>query len=249
MNQIVERKLADRRTQQPEGECSYASVVAALPGGTAGGPGLVEHCSSPGRGKEDRKEDNYWRCRRALRLRPIGPGNVKEEVLKFMEDHLKLSSYFIESVGPFTAQRVPYGPAAKIKDEVIVSYHSTDVRDAVKAAAKNLAGKGRDFGVRLELPNHLKSAMKALQSVSYELKTKFPEARRNVLFDDETMDLVLDFCTREGEPWKRLNSAQASARKKKKPAESGSKSSLRDGELESLLDGSEEEEEHGINCG
>ena len=111
-----------------------------------------------------------------------------------MREHLGLSEFFLQSVGPFTVQRVPFGPAAHIKGEAIVTYQSTDVRDAVKGAARNLAGKGQDYGVRLELPNHLKSTMKALQAVSYELKTKFPQARRNVLFDDEAQDLVLDFC-------------------------------------------------------
>ena len=140
-----------------------------------------------------RREDRYWECRRALRLRPIVPGtNLEEAVREYMIEHLKLSDSFMDSIGPFSARRIPFGPAAKVKNEVLVPYQSTDVRDAVKSAARNLAGKGSDFGVRLEVPDHLKSAMKALQAMSFEIKQKYPSARRNVLFDDESQDLVLD---------------------------------------------------------
>ena len=59
---------------------------------------------------------------------------------------------------------------------------STDIRDAVKGAARNLAGMGSDYGMRLELPNHLKSTMKMLQAVvSFELKTRFPLSRRKLV--------------------------------------------------------------------
>ena len=139
---------------------------------------------------------------------------------KFMTEHLGLSPLFMESVGHFSVQRLPFGPSAKIQNEAVVTYLSTDVRDAVKSAARNLAGKGSSYGIRLELPNHLKSAMKALQAVSFEIKTKFPAARRNVLFDDETPDLVLDFATSEGQPWRRMSSAQRILRKKKSSDES-----------------------------
>ena len=108
-----------------------------------------------------KREEDYWRCRRALRLRPIAESDPSEEVKKFMSVHLGLSDSFIDSVGSFEARRVPYGPAAKIKQEVIVTFHSTDVRDTVKGSARNLAGKGKEFGIRLELPNHLKSSTKA----------------------------------------------------------------------------------------
>ena len=161
---------------------------------------------------EKKREEDYWQCRKKLRLRPIGPGDPVTEVKKFMTEHLGLSPLFMESVGHFSVQRLPFGPSAKIQNEAVVTYLSTDVRDAVK------------------------SAMKALQAVSYEIKTKFPMARRNVLFDDETLDLVLDFATSEGQPWKRMSSAQAILRKKRRPDES--KVTLGDGEIDALLDDS-----------
>ena len=151
----------------------------------------------------------------------------------------------MDSIGPFSARRIPFGPAAKVKNEVLVSYQSTDVRDAVKSAARNLAGKGSDFGVRLEVPDHLKSALKALQAMSFEIKQKYPSARRNVLFDDESQDLVLDFSVAEGNPWRRMSATQAKERKKKMPGPND-KLALDDNEVDSILDrpvarGSDEE--------
>ena len=238
VNSIVDQRLANcMRGEQEVGvlsdqvgpKSSYAAATASSLGKAMSGPSAAV---SPAK----RKEDSYWRCRRTLRLRPIGQGDPTKEVINFITTHLNLDEHFMEAIGPIHVQRVPFGPAAQIKNEAIVTFISTDVRDAVKGAARNLAGKGRDYGVRLELPNHHKSAMKALQAVSYELKTRYPAARRNVLFDDATMDLVLHFCLVEGGPWKRMTSAQAARRKGGKASEGRGKQALEDGELEALLD-------------
>ena len=202
VNMIVERKLASREAESSRAEVVQPSYAAAA----ALNAGVQRAWPKQPVSREKRKEESYWTCRRALRLRPISLGNAEDQVKEFMTKHLGLSDTFMDSVGPFTVQRVPFGPAARVKDEVVVTYRSTDVRDAVKGSAKNLAGKGRDYGVRLELPNHLKSAMKAIQAVSFDIKSKFEGERRNVLFDDGTLDLVLDFCIGEGKPWKRITS-------------------------------------------
>ena len=60
--------------------------------------------------------------------------------------------------------------------------------------------------------------MKALQTLSYDLKQKHSGARRNVLFDDDNFDLVLDFSVGEGQPWRRVTSDQARKRNEKSPA-------------------------------
>ena len=75
--------------------------------------------------------------------------------------------------------------------------------------------------------------MKDLQPVSFNIKKKHPAARRNVLFEDATMDLVLDFCVNEGAPWRRITSRQARTRQRK----SGGPSSraVDNAELDKLL--------------
>ena len=187
------------------------------------------------------KEENYWQCRRALRLRPIAvsrEGNDIEAVTDFMRSHLKLDDQFLDSLGPFSVRRIPAGPGAKVKGEAVVTFDSVEASDAVRRSARNLAGKGQEYGIRLELPNHLKTAMSALQAVSYEIKQKFPGSRRNVLFDDDALDLVLDFSTAEGQTWRRMTSQQARDRKKK--SASTSKFALESEEIDALLDGGDE---------
>ena len=80
--------------------------------------------------------------------------------------------------------------------------------------------------------------MNDLQAVSYDIRQKYPGSRRNVLFDDAEMDLVLDFSTAEGQPWRRMTSLQARERKKK--SSSRGKFALESGEIDELLDGEQD---------
>ena len=167
----------------------------------------------------DRKDRDYWTCRRSLRLRPIdgGQGDIKDAVATFLSESLKMDSVTIKSLGDYAVEIVPHGPKTKHKKEVIVRFQTVDARDIVKGSAPNLAGCGPDVGVRLEVPNFLKASMKALQSLSYDLKQKHHSARRNILFEDDSLDLVLDFCLGEGQKWRRVTAEQARGRAKKAP--------------------------------
>ena len=226
------------------GDCPL-TYAAMLNKGSLGGAKVTRT-----RMRSGRREENYWRCRKSLRLRPIinDGGTDLEAVEAFLEEHLKLDRNFMRDAGPMTIRRVPSGPGSKIKNEMIVAFDSVDTRDVVKRAARNLAGKGQEYGVRLELPDHLKSAMGALQSVSYEIKQKFAGAKRNVLFDDSRMDLVLDFAVEEGKPWRRMTSGQAVERKRKSADKAG-KFGLEAGEIEELLDDGREELDEEAGAG
>ena len=246
VNSLVDKKLAglpapEVAMDRDGAGTSYASALLRV----SPGAGKLE---SPGPATAlNRKENAYWQCRRALRLRPVGKGEIIKAVKNYMSEHLGLTDEFIESLGHFKAVRVPAGPSAKVQGEAVVTFSSTEARDAVKSSARNLAGKGQDFGVRLEVPNHLKSSLSALQAASYEIKQKHSQARRNVLFNDDCMDLVLDFCLEEGKAWKRMTSSQAK-QMKKKITSSRDRLTLDDEELNRLLDGgtSEDEEEEEI---
>ena len=76
----------------------------------------------------------------------------------------------------------------------------------VRSSATNLAGHSPEVGICLEIPTSFKAAMRALQSVSCKIEVKRPGARRNVLFNEDTLNLALDFYLREGKPWKRIGS-------------------------------------------
>ena len=112
-----------------------------------------------------------------------------------------------------------------------------EVRDAVKRAAKELAGQ-KDAGVRLEIPYSLQPSLKALEAVSYHLKQKNPGLRRNIKFDDQQMDLVLDFNpdpeNRDG--WRTVTAAQALEMKKKIKTTSGKSVTITDDELSGMMD-------------
>ena len=85
-----------------------------------------------------------------------------------------------------------------------------------------------------EIPNHLKANMKALQSLSFSIKSKHSGAKRNILFDDDALDLVMDFCLGEGQPWKRVTARQAKL-KTKNTGTGGPGFRVQDGELDLIL--------------
>ena len=183
---------------------------------------------------EERKERDYWISRKSLRLRPIDclASESRSAVRDFMLDNLKMDRSTVDSLGEFAVSLVPHGPKTKHKKEAIVRFHTVEARDIVRGSAANLAGSGPDVGVRLEVPNHLRPAMKALQSLSYNLKQKHTGARRNVLFDDDSLNLVLDFSLGDGQPWKRVTAEQA--RKRSSNPSSGFR--VGEGELDDILD-------------
>ena len=142
-------------------------------------------------------------------------------------------------MGCISIKKVPQAPGSKskVRGETIVVFATVEIRDAVKRAAKELAGDP-DAGVRLEVPFHMQGSLKALESVSYNLKKKKPNMRRNIKFDDATMSLVLDFNTDPlavGSVWRRVTPEQA-LQMKGKFGSQGQTSDISNKELEDLLD-------------
>ena len=209
---------------------TYASAVSSFRKATPTSLNVPIITQSP----VDKKTNDYWRARQVLRLRPIKEGDEHEEVTKFMKDYLKIDSQLIARLGDFVVERVPFGPKSKQQHEAIVRFATVEARDIVRGSASNLAGHGTDVGVRLEVPNHLKSHMAALQKISYEIKTKNPGSKRNVLYDDNALDLVLDFSQGEGQTWRRITARQAKI-KSKGVASVGGRSDVRDEELDKIL--------------
>ena len=67
------------------------------------------------------------------------------------------------------------------------------------------------------MPDHLKSNFRHLDRVCFRLKSKYPNLRRSIKFDDEALDLVADFKLDDWKPWQRITPEEA---KQSKPAES-----------------------------
>ena len=209
---------------------TYASALASLP--PSGGPSFRSM---------DRKELDYMRARKSLRLRPVSGKADRASAVAFMQKYLKIDSGTIDRLGDFSVAAVPFGQKAKYKEEILVAFPTVEARDVVRSAASNLAGLGSDYGVRLEVPNHLRSSMRALQAISFEIKTKHVGSRRNVLYDDDSMQLVLDFSLGEGKPWRRVTAVQAMAKKRNEPE---AKSTVDDRELDDILGRGDDHEEH-----
>ena len=228
---------------------SYASALGSCPSAT--GPAASFRTAASSFAVEstlEKRNRHYWKARKTLRLRPIADGNETELVKQFMKTHLKLDLSTVERLGPLVVTRVPFGPKSKFKEECMVLFDSVEARDIVRGAASNLAGSSQDVGIRLEIPHHLRAAMRALQSVSFDIKTKHKDARRNILYDDDRLELVLDFSVGEGKPWRRLYSDQAMARRKGRGAMAVA--ALDEAELDEILGGGvEESDEEGVARG
>lgn len=154
----------------------------------------------------------YWKARRSLRLWPVkGDGDdLRVELQRFLSQRLRLGEDVVMDTINCSLRRIPAAPRKKngIKDEVTVEFPSVELRDVVRGAAYNLAGQ-KEAGIRLEIAHHLVANFNALSSASFRLKNKHPNCKRNIKYDDENFDLVLDFKTSEDARWRKLRPQQA----------------------------------------
>ena len=159
------------------------------------------------------RDMRYWRSRKSLRIWPVN-GRTEEELLNgavgFLHDRLKLDEGMLTPKDKFAVRRIAQVLRSTIKDEVCVVFPSMELRDIAKGNAFNLAGD-KAAGVRLEISHHLRKFFQALQTASYRLRKKFTECKRNVRFDDEKADLVLDFKTSPTSNWRKLRPSEAKA--------------------------------------
>ena len=158
----------------------------------------------------DRKDESYWRARRSLRMWPIlGSGEaLRASLVDFLVEKLKMDRDVAVDVDECVVRRVPTTRASKLEGEVIVEFPTIAIRDAVRGSAYNLAGQ-TGVGIRLEIPNHLMNNFRALNQAGYRLKQRYPLCRRNVKFDDEVCNLIMDFRTTVDGTWSRLRPEQA----------------------------------------
>ena len=153
----------------------------------------------------------YWKARRCLRIWPVHGDNnnsLHDNALTFLTEKLKMDVLMLQPTTKIQVRRVVNGPRPNVKNEVCVEFATVELRDIARSAAFNLAGQG-SVGLRLEIPHHLRNNFQALQNASYKLRQKYPDCKRNLRFDDERADLVLDFKTSENENWRKLRPAEA----------------------------------------
>ena len=107
-------------------------------------------------------------------------------------------------------------PRNKNKDEYIAVFENKHIRDAVKSAAPNFANRRDEAGMRLHAPAHLQKDFQALMNLSYDLKKKHPDLKRNVKFDEEDGGLFMDLRLRTDGDWRRVKPSEAAAATKKR---------------------------------
>ena len=188
------------------------------------------------------KDGRYMKARKSLRIWPI-PGEGKNIVVAladFLQDKLYLNEDVVEQVNECTIRKIPKGRDSKMKHEVSVEFPSVEIRDVVRSAAFNLADQP-DAGIRLEIAPHLMSDFKALSNASYRLRQKFPGCRRNIKYDDECCNLVLDFRTNETTQWRTLRADEA----RKMATEAGRVDNISASDMSELLDGDGELDKDG----
>ena len=168
------------------------------------GPGRVESPVT--------KLARYWKSRKSLRMWPIkGQGDqLRMELQKFLSVKLGLGEDVLTDTAECSIRRIPTGRKKnnRIEHEVLVEFPTVDLRDVVRGAAYNLADHP-DSGILLEIAHHLMANFKALSNASYRLKQKYPACKRNIKYDDECADLVLDFKVGQSSNWKKLRPSQA----------------------------------------
>ena len=159
--------------------------------------------------------------------RQIVGADLRKSLGNFLKFKLKFDDEFLRDMGEIAVKRVAAGPRAKIKGEVIAVFATNQIRDDIKAAARELAGDV-DSGIRLEVPASLQANLKALEAVSFNMKKNYPNLKRNVRFDDEAMDLILHFCPDPDttEHWRRLRPDQAKAMKAKMTGQGSSSNTM-----------------------
>ena len=118
---------------------------------------------------------------------------------------LSLYDAFIEDVGRLEVSRV-IEPRSKIEREVIVEFASIAVRDTIKSFGYRL--EGAQAGIRIEIPNYLKSEFHVLQNLAYKKKMANKEIKCSVKFDDENYGIMLDVQL-PGQDWNQIRPDQA----------------------------------------
>ena len=164
------------------------------------------------RGLSDDQRDRYARCRRSLRLWPIRGDDLQAAVRKFLEERLGLDG--VSDLGHIEVRKV-VEPRSKIEAEAVAEFESAAVRDSVKSLGYKL--EGQRAGIRIELPNFLKSDFHVLQNLSYRLKMANKTMKRSVKFDDDRYGLMLDIQL-PGQDWRRIRPDQARAARSVDPS-------------------------------
>ena len=141
---------------------------------------------------------------------PVAGPDLAAAAVQFMETRLQLPAGRLTE-DQVVVKSIYSPPDSVIKSQVLVRFDSVSLRDEVKALGKNLSGRDRSVGIQIEVPDHLRGRFQTFQSLAYKLKSKYPNLRRNVKFNDAELTLVMDVKLSPDQDWKAVLYEDANA--------------------------------------
>ena len=162
-----------------------------------------------GRPKED---ENYLLCRRCVRVWPVIPDSkgLIPAVKVFLRDVMEMPTKDVLRIPIETAEATASPPNSKIHDEVLVCFKRVEDRDTVYSYARSLAKTGSKAGIRLEIPQHLRTAFRLLETHANAVRAAIgPTMKRSIRFDDVERSMVLSIKLSEHDPWITIDATQA----------------------------------------
>lgn len=170
-------------------------------------------------------ERAFWLARKRMRCFPVTgrtTAELEENAFQFFREKLDIPE---EELTPGTIteiRRVAAGRRKKgaIKDEVLVTFSSIQLRDTFASYAPNLKEWREDnnaaanaAGIRLEIPDHLCGVFRNLERHGHALRQQFGVGfKRRTKYDDGLMTLYLDVLQPgPDQEWYRIDNDEAAA--------------------------------------
>ena len=161
----------------------------------------------------------YDVSRRSIRVWPVR-GKDEEEIWKnigyFIHDTLKVPQSDMSEEKIEFVRRLRSSNRGPINNEVLITFFELEDRDTVTSYARNLSeaidSKGQPkAGLRMDIPAHLMSVFKTLESYGRQLRMKYGEDfKRHVRFDDTDRSLFLNVRFPGEDTWSRISPDLAS---------------------------------------
>ena len=160
----------------------------------------------------------YNKARPSVRIWPV-KGSDEDEIWKntgiFLHTNLKISMDDVDQTKIEEIRRMRTPNNGRIKQEVLVVFIDSEVRDTVASHARNLANQiskeGLPLaGLRMDIPPHLMNTFKLLENHGHELRNGHGEDFKcHIRFDDEAKSLYLNVKIPNESTWTRVEPALA----------------------------------------
>ena len=134
----------------------------------------------------DEDQHQFWLARRSALIAPV-PGSgtdLWKNAEQFFHGIMKIPRNELNEKSVEKIERITRGKRqGKIRDEVLIVFDNIATRDRVASYTSNLAG-WRDMGqgpasFRLNIPDHLRSIFRTLETYGHYLKNKCEQKKRN----------------------------------------------------------------------